>query len=206
LIMLDRSHRLRRPHNRGRALPAEAVDDLRFIRDTMARSASFTAVPGYGQVLLGLTALLAAWIASRQTMPHLWLRTWLAEAMIGAAIGALAVHFKARSTGVALTSGPARKFAFSFLPPVAAGALLTSILYSGGMIRALPGTWLLLYGTGVVTGGAFSVSVVPVMGVCFMLTGVVALLVPAWAGACMAVGFGGLHILFGLLVARRYGA
>jgi hypothetical protein len=203
--MLERSHRIRRPHTRGATLPAGSVDDLRFIRETMARSGSFTAVPGYGQVLIGLTALAAACIASRQTLPHLWLKTWLAEAMIGASIGALAVHLKAQQTGVTLTSGPARKFAFSFLPPLAAGALLTSTLYSAGMLRSLPGTWLLLYGTGVVTGGAFSVSVVPVMGAFFMITGVLALLAPAWGNLAMAIGFGGLHIFFGLLVARRYG-
>jgi hypothetical protein len=203
--MLDRSHRVRRPHSRGSVLPAGSVEDLRFIRETMARSASFTAVPGYGQVLIGVTALAASWIASRQLMPYAWFKTWLAEAMIGAVIGALAVHLKAQQTGVTLTSGPARKFAFSFLPPLAAGALLTSTLYSAGMLRSLPGTWLLLYGTGVVTGGAFSVSVVPVMGACFMLTGVIALIAPAWGNIAMAVGFGGLHIFFGLLVARRYG-
>jgi hypothetical protein len=183
----------------------DAAQDLRFIRETMARSASFTAVPGYGQILIGITALVAAWIAARQATQHSWFKTWLTEAMVAAIIGAFAIHLKAQRTGVALTSGPARKFAFSFLPPLAAGALLTSILYPAGMVRALPGTWLLLYGTGVVTGGAFSVSVVPVMGVCFMLTGVMALLVPAWGSLCMMAGFGGLHILFGILVARRYG-
>lgn len=203
--MLERSHRLRRPRTRGATLPSGSVDDLRFIRETMARSASFTAVPGYGQILIGLTALAAAWIAPRQVLHYSWLKTWLAEAMLGAAIGALAVHLKAQQTGVTLTSGPARKFAFSFLPPLAAGAVLTSTLSSGGMLSALPGTWLLLYGTGVVTGGAFSVSVVPVMGACFMVTGVIALLMPAWGNAAMAIGFGGLHIFFGLLVARRYG-
>ena len=203
--MLERSHRPRRPRSRTHPVSSQAVDDLRFIRETMARSPSFTAVPGYGQMLVGLTALAAAWIASLQSAPHAWLKVWLAEAMIGGTVGVLGVHFKAQRTGDALTSGPARKFAFSFLPPLAAGALLTSVLYSAGMIRALPGTWLLLYGTGVVTGGAFSVSAVPTMGVGFMLTGVVALLNPAWGGACMAIGFGGLHILFGFLVARRHG-
>ena len=203
--MLERTHRLRRPHDRAAAVPPEAVEDLRFIRETMARSASFTAVPGYGQVVMGATALAAAWIASTRSAPHLWFKTWLAEAMIAATIGAFAVHFKAQRTGVTLTSGPARKFAFSFLPPLAAAVMLTSILHSAGMFRALPGTWLLLYGTGVVTAGAFSVSAVPVMGVCFMLTGVVALVAPASSNICMAAGFGGLHIIFGLLVARRYG-
>jgi len=66
--------------------------------------------------------------------------------------------------------------------------------------------WLLCYGCAVVTGGALSVPVVPVMGLCFILTGLAALGTPAaWRDAMLAAGFGGLHIVFGLIIARRYG-
>ena len=200
-----RNHRIRRPQARPHPHTAGAIEDLRFIRETMTRSASFTAVPGWGQVAMGGTALAAAWIASRQTSSLAWLHTWLAEALVAAAVALVAMLMKAQHTGVPLTSGPGRKFAFSFLPPLAAGALLTSVLYRAGLQQALPGTWLLLYGVGVVTGGAFSVAIVPVMGVGFMLTGVVALLVPAWGNVGMAAGFGGLHLVFGMLIARRHG-
>jgi hypothetical protein len=200
-----RPHRIRRAHTRSRSLPDGAIDDLRFIRDTMARSASFTAVPGWGQVAMGSTALAASWIASRQTSSLSWLHAWIGEALVAAAIALVAMQIKAQRTGVPLTSGPGRKFAFSFLPPVAVGAVLTPVLFRAGLAPALPGTWLLLYGAGVVTGGAFSVAIVPVMGAAFMLTGVVALLAPALGNVCMAAGFGGLHVLFGILIARRHG-
>ena len=60
--------------------------------------------------------------------------------------------------------------------------------------------------TAVVTGGAFSVRVVPIMGLCMMVTGAVALLAPAaWGNIFMAVGFGGLQIVFGSLIAHRHG-
>lgn len=172
----------------------------------MERSTSFTAVPGWGQVAMGATAFGAAWIASRQGTPSAWLRVWLAEAIAAASVGLTAVYWKATRTGVPLTSGPGRKFVLSFLPPALAAALLTAVFFRAGSTHLLPGMWLLLFGAGVVTGGAFSVPILPAMGACFMLTGTMAFLAPpSWGDAFMAAGFGGLHVAFGILIARRYG-
>lgn len=205
-MLEHRPHRLRRLRRRLHAAPDGALDDLRFIRETMERSSTFTAVPGWGQVAMGASALAAAWLAARQTSSAMWLRVWLADAVVASAIAVVAAQRKAQRAGSPLTSGPARKFAIAFLPPIVAAALLTPILSNAGFTRALPPLWLLLYGAAVITGGAFSVSSVPVMGVCFMGTGVMALLAPAaWSNLFMAVGFGGLHVIFGVLIARRHG-
>lgn len=187
-------------------LDAEAAANLRFIRQTMEQAGSFTAVPGWGGVGMGLIALAAALVASRQRSPEAWLATWTVAAAVAMAVGAWTSVTKARRANLSLLSGPARKFALGLCPPLLVGAMLTFVLYRAGLVAALPGVWLLLYGTAVVTGGAHSVKVVPVMGACFMLMGAVALFVPpSWENALMAAGFGGLHILFGLLIARRYG-
>ena len=202
-------HRPRRRHPQTpttRPLPAHALDDLRFIRETMERSAPFTAVSGWGQAAAGATALGAAWIARLQTHSSAWLQVWLGEALIAVVIGMISARMKAQRAGLPLTSGPGRKFAFSFLPPIVAGAVLTVVLARAGSFRDLPGAWLLLYGTGVATGGAFSVRILPIMGFCFMGAGVAALFAPAaWGNSFMAVGFGGLHIIFGLWIARKHG-
>jgi hypothetical protein len=194
---------------RSRKAPAprdHAIENLRFIRETMERSASFTGVPGWGGVSMGVTALVAAWLAARQPTVGAWLTTWLMEAALAVVIGAWAVSVKARAANLPLLSGAARKFALSLSPPFVAGVLLTSALYHTGHTVLLPGLWLLLYGAGVVTGGAFSVPVVPVMGMCFMAVGAVALFSPAsWGNVLLAAGFGGLQILFGIIIARRYG-
>ena len=182
------------------------ADDLRFIRDTMERSAAFTAVSGWGQCLLGVTALGAAWLAARQLTPFGWLSVWLGEAIVAVAIALLSCTWKANRVGVPLFSGPARKVALGLSPPLVAGAFLTFLLFRAGLQSALPATWLLLYGAGIMTGGAFSVAIVPVMGVCFMLLGSLAVLAPvAWGNWFLAAGFGGLHIVFGLLISRRHG-
>jgi len=207
-------HRIRRFHRSGRpaAIPtplgtsANPADDLRFIRDTMERSAAFTAVSGWGQIVLGCTALAAAALAARQTSSFAWLRVWLGEGLQAVAIGLLACTWKANRRGLPLFSGPARKVALGLAPPLVAGAFLTFLLFRAGLESALPAVWLLLYGAGIMTGGAFSVSIVPVMGLCFMLLGGLAALGPAAAGNWfLAAGFGGLHIVFGWLIARRHG-
>jgi hypothetical protein len=204
-MLEPRRHRLFRPHTRPRPLPHTALEDIRFIRETMERSSSFTAVPGWGQVAMGSTALAASWIAAQQVTDSSWLAVWLGEGILAACIALVTMQRKAQRAGVPLTSGPGSKFARSFLPPIIAGGFLSAVLYSSGMARLLPGTWLLLYGTGVLTGGAFSVPIVWMMGASFMVTGMAALALPAWGNSILAVGFGGLHIIFGVLIARRYG-
>jgi hypothetical protein len=182
------------------------MDNLRFIRETMERASSFTAVPGWGQVGIGATALVATYVAAHQRNARLWLFTWIGEALLSLGIAGWAMRRKAAAAETPLLSGPFRKVAFSFTPPLVVGALLTIILFKAGLTSAVPGMWLLLYGTAVVTGGAFSVSIVPVMGVCFLVLGAAALFSPAALGNLfMAAGFGGLHIVFGALIARSYG-
>ncbi len=181
------------------------LEDLRFIRETMARSATFTAVPGWGQVILGLTALVAAPIAARQPTPLAWIAVWLIEAGLAVAISSIAMNYKSQRLGVPLVSGPARKFALGFLPPLLAGAVVTFILYRARLTAMLPGIWALIYGAAVITGGVLSVPLVPVMGACFMAAGAATLLFPSAGNYSMAATFGGLHILFGYWIARKHG-
>lgn len=182
------------------------MDNLTFIRRTMERATAFTAVPGWGGVAMGVTALAAAMVAGTAATPHRWIVTWLVTAVLALGIGGWAMGVKARRAQTSVFSYSGRRFVLSYVPPLLVGVLLTVVLERAGLREALPGTWLLLYGTGVVTGGAFSVRVVPLMGLCFMALGAAALFAPpAWGNAFMAIGFGGLHVVFGLIIARRYG-
>ncbi len=187
------------------ALHARAMDNLSFIRRTMERATAFTAVPGWGGVAMGVIALGAAGLAWGRPRGE-WLVTWLLAAVLALAAGGWAMVRKARLGGTSVFSYSGRRFVLSYVPPIVVGALLTVVLVRAGLYTALPGTWLLLYGTGVVTGGAFSVRIVPIMGICFMALGAAALLgPPGWGDPLLAAGFGALHVVFGLVIARRYG-
>jgi len=187
-------------------LSDRAIEDLSFIRGAMERASMVTSVPGRGGVVMGLTAVAAAWVASLQATPVEWLAVWLGEAVLAIGVGGLAMVRKAGASGAPLGTRAARLFAGAFAPPVLAGAVLTAALYRAQRVDLLPAVWLLLYGTAVTTAGMFSVRPVRVMGIGFMVLGAAAFLVPPMLGNwLMAAGFGGLHLGFGILIARRYG-
>lgn len=188
------------------SLHEHAAENLLYIRDAMERAGSFTAVPGWGGVVMGLAGLAAAIIAPAQHSRLAWLLTWLATAAVAVAVGLLAVLLKARNEGVPLLSRPARQFALGFVPAIFVAALLTIVLFRSGLDRLLPGMWLLLYGTAVIAGGTFSIRIVPLMGILFLFLGAIALFTaPPGPAICLGLGFGGLHVVFGVLIARKYG-
>ena len=188
------------------ALHDRAIDNLSFIRQAMERAGSFTAVSGAGIIAIGLIGFISALNASLQTDANAWLAVWLIAAAAAVVIELALTARKAERLGLPIDSGPGRKFALAFTPTLMAGAILTVALTPAAPRDLLVGTWLLLYGAGVTAGGALSVPVVPVMGVCFMLAGVVALMLPPeLANWMMLAGFGGLHVVFGYVIVRRYG-
>lgn len=187
-------------------LHTQAMDNLRFIRAAMESAGSFTAVPGVGGMLMGATALFAAFAAHLSKSPRAWLAIWGGEALLALVIGLGFSWRKAQRNKTPLLSRPFRRFVLAMVPAVFVGALLTFVLQRAGNAQLLPAVWLLLYGVGVSSGGAFSVRVVPIMGMSFLAVGAVAAVAPAvWADPLMALGFGGLHIVFGFVIARKYG-
>lgn len=183
-----------------------AIDNLAFIRETMERSTHFTAVPGYGGMLMGVTAIVAAYIAQQQEFQIAWLRVWLVEAVLAFAIGLLAMWQKAKIAGGPLISTPAKKFASGFAPPLIVGTAITLGLWRYEFYQMMAPVWMLCYGAAVVCGGAYSVRVIPVMGWCFITLGAAAFALPAVYGNwLMALSFGVMHVIFGAVIGRRYG-
>lgn len=186
-------------------LHEHAADSLAFIRATMARSATFTAVPGQGGIAMGAIGLAAAVVASRTSDPQAWLTVWLLAAVVAVGVGLATMQVKARRHQVALWSASGRRFAQGFIPALAAGAVITAALVRAGTLELLPAIWLLLYGAGILAGATASVPILTWLGVGLMALGAAASLVGRFGDLWLAVGFGGLHIVFGFIIARKHG-
>jgi hypothetical protein len=187
-------------------LSGRAAENLRYIRQAMERGTTFTSIPGWGGAVMGGVALIASAFAARQPSGDRWLLTWLIAAAVAAVIGLGSMARKARRAGAPLTGANARRFALGMAAPFVAGAAITYELWAVRSFTAMPPSWLLLYGAGVLTGGIVSVPVVRVIGVCFMALGIAAIVTPPeWGNAWLAIGFGGLQIGFGIYIARNHG-
>ncbi len=187
-------------------LHARAESNLRFIRERMDHATRFTGVPGWGGMLMGGVAIIAAALAATRAVPQEWLIVWLVAAVIATLIGGWSMDHKARAVGITMLAGKGRRFLLGLLPPLIAGAALTGALYATGQYDYMPGVWLLLYGTACITGGAYSVRLIPILGICFMLLGGLALFIPlAWGNGLLAIGFGGLQVGFGWVIGRWHG-
>lgn len=218
------------------SLHVRAADNLAFIRTTMANSASFTGVSGIGMIGMGVVALIGAWYATQAQARHTvevllplirgrelagtgnerWLAFWFAVAILACGVGLLAMLYKCREQSTPVWRGAGRKFMLNFAPAIVAGIFLSEVFYQLNLIQLMPGMWLMLYGAAVITGGAFSIRLIPVMGVLFMFAGVTTFYLPytrieSLPGAVypydlvLAAAFGGLHIVFGFIIARRHG-
>ena len=187
-------------------MSGRAAENLRFIRQAMERTTTFTSIPGKGGVVMGAVALAASVIAARQPSPDRWLATWLIAATVAAVLGLMAMAHKARISGATLTGATARRFAIGMAAPFVAGAAITFELWTVRNFTVMAPSWLLLYGAGVLTGGIFSVPVVRAIGACFMALGIAAIVAPPeWGNVWLAIGFGGLHVAFGMYIARNHG-
>ncbi|MBC55027.1 MAG: hypothetical protein CMQ34_14460 [Gammaproteobacteria bacterium] len=187
------------------SLNQRAEDNLRFIRDTMEGASVFTGVSGMGYMGAGLSALPAAWLAAQQTSDAAWIMVWMLELVIATAIAFSLLLRKTARQGKSVLNASGRKLLLAFLPTMAVGALLTLSYFLQGRVSLLPGIWLGLYGAAVMTAGVWSVRAIPVMGALFMMLAAGVLLAAVPADLMLALGFGGLHIIFGFWIWRYHG-
>jgi hypothetical protein len=183
-----------------------AAENLRFIRDTIEASQTFTTVPGKGCIAMGIAAIIASILEGIPSLGPHWLPIWLTAAVTSCAIALFFMEQKARVQGLSLRRTVATRFFLTLAPAFAAGGILTVALTDIVSRDIVAGIWLLLYGVGIAACGLFSIPVVLIAGFAFMGLGTVALAAPAgWAPWLLGAGFGGIHLILGGLIIKDHG-
>jgi hypothetical protein len=183
-------------------IDTHAAATLRYIRASMESATSF-AVPGSAGIAMGSVGLCAAAFSSAPSMHPYWFPIWLTAALIAAALGGSLLVRPSSLRGQTLAGTPIHRFALCLLPSLFAGAILTAVHWYYGDLRAIPGTWLLLYGCALVSASVSTTRTIGLMGGLFIGLGLLAFVLPeSLQILVLGVGFGGLHILFGILIGR----
>ncbi len=187
-------------------IESRALGTLAYIRASIESSGSM-AVPGMAGIVMGGIGIIATIVASvPRGAPH-WLGIWLVAAAVAFALGGAMMAREAAQSGHARYLGPVRKFLLCLCPALLTGAALTFVLWRAGATGLIPGIWLLLYGCAVLSASTVTIArtmrLICIMGVLFMLLGLLAFAAPAGTHTLiLGMGFGALHTIFGILIGQ----
>jgi len=187
-------------------IESRALGTLAFIRTSIESSSSMD-VPGMAAIVMGGIGIIATIVASvPRYAPH-WLGIWLIAAPIALILGGAMMAREAAQSGHARYLGPVRKFLLCLCPALVTGAVLTFVLWHAGVTNLIPGSWLLLYGCAVLSASTVTIArtmrLIAIMGVLFMVLGVLAFAAPPRMHTLiMGMGFGALHTIFGMLIGQ----
>ena len=184
-------------------IDSHAVATLRYIRASMDAAAS-VAVPGSAGIAMGSIGVLATILSSTPGLRDYWIGVWLMAAALGGGVGFALMTRPASLRGLSLYGTPLRKFALGLFPALLGGAVMTAVHWVNGNAHAIPGTWLLFYGCALISASVSATRMIALMGASFVAVGLVALLAPdRLQMLLLGAGFGGLHVLFGVLIGRK---
>ena len=159
-------------------------------------------------IVMGTIGALTAIAVSLPRWASHWLGIWLVAAVIALLLGGAMVARQVAHRGHSRYWGPARKFLLCLCPALLAGAVMTLVLWNAALTAAIPGMWLLLYGCAVLSASSVTsagiAKLICGMGALFVVLGATTFLLPANTHTLMlGVGFGGLHIVFGVRIGNQ---
>lgn len=192
------------------------IKDIAEIRSMMERSSKFLSLSGWAGIMAGLYALAGAYIAHNllefnpdelfYASPNLANVVWLA---IGVLVLALvtAIYFskrKADGSGESIWNTTSRRLLVSMAIPLAAGGVLILVLLTKGLIGLLAPLMLLFYGLALVNAGRYTITEVKIMGFVQIALGLVSAWFIEYGLLLWAVGFGAVHMMYGIYMYFSY--
>jgi hypothetical protein len=164
-------------------------------------------IPPAAGIAVGTVGLAATVLTSVAAFRSLWLPIWLVAAVTGACLGALSLTGPSDSAIQSRHVIAVFRMYSRLLPSLFAGAVLTAVLWHTGLTRAVPGVWLLLYGCALIQASSVASGGMALLGSLFALLALVAFCAPQSGQLpILGIGFGELHILYGVVTLRAVAA
>ena len=193
------------------------LDDLATIKTMMSRSSRFISLSGFSGVLAGIYALIGAWFARKelqslvlsnyttttQTIWNLWFIA-IAVALFSIVTAYVLTSRRAKSNNEKIWDISTQKLLVAFLTPLVSGGVFGLIvLYQGyyGLIAAIT---LIFYGLALINASKYTLGTVKYLGVSEVIVGLFAAFYIGYGLQFWAIGFGCLHIVYGLVMYFRY--
>jgi len=197
-------------------------DDLAQIRTIMERSTKFLSLSALSAILAGVYALIGAGLAYKiiydsevvlyfelkdqfitpETLPLILIAGTVFVFAVGT--GLLLSYRKASAAGQPLWNVPAQRLFYNFLIPFSAGSVFVIILYFRGYYSLLAASTLLFYGIAMLNAGNFTFSDIRKLGMGEIALGILAAIFPGKGLLFWALGFGVLHIVYGVIMYLKY--
>lgn len=197
-------------------------EDLSHIRSMMERSSRFISLSGLSGVFAGLAALIGAgyvyFIFQREGIDYFdGDRNFFGQALVRelvivgttillAAIfsGYIFTANKSKKKGLKIWDSTTKRLLLTFtVPLVTGGVFCLALLFHHLFVWIAPAT-LIFYGIALVSAERYTLTDIKYLGYCQIVLGLVSLFFLGWGLVFWAIGFGILHIVYGLIMHKKY--
>ena len=199
----------------------ESLQELQHIKKMMERSTKFSSLSGLSGVAAGTCALVGVWFAVRSIAdwksshvnnpeaPMEELATQLlliaVATFIAAVISAfIFIYLRCKKLDIPVLGMSARRVIINIAIPLFMGSLFVFRLATTGAYNLIPPACLIFYGLGLVNASKYTLNVVRYLGFTQLIIGVINLLVLGYGLIFWGVGFGLIHIIYGVIIWWKY--
>lgn len=205
---------------------SSSAEELKIIRKFMEDSTKFLSLSGFSVILMGLFAIAGALIAwffifdkgnytyneyssNLNSTVSASIRLKLIIDAILVMLLALAAAFwfslrKAKQSGKPFWTPVSKRLLMNLFIPLATGGIFSVILLNQNQIQLLIPVLLIFYGISLINAGKFTYNEIFYLGISEIITGLVCAVLPSYGLTFWIIGFGILHIGYGIFMYRKY--
>ena len=182
--------------------------DIKEIRRLMEQSTRFISLSGLSGILVGIYALIGAWLTNSYYLPDDDITKIIMTALVVLVLSVITVTVlsarNARKQGVKVFSKPVRLLLINFAIPLATGGLFTIILLQKEYFDLLAASMLIFYGLSLLNASKYTADFTRNIGYLQIILGLIAAVFSGHSLLIWSIGFGWLHIIYSFIIYMKY--